>query len=149
MNAVALDLMRRGVRGRRHDPAGGRHAPAVGAEPLPDHLRARLRQHKPEIVALLSAAEPANDARRLPSRTTGLARTCRAEVADGVGAILAADGARGVPPIAGRRSSAIRISWSNVGWLQRRSTSAGSRPTCSAAIRGRRGTGSTALASSC
>ena len=31
-------------------------------EPLPDELRARLRQHKAEIVALLSAVKPANDA---------------------------------------------------------------------------------------
>ena len=66
-------------------------------EPLPDELRARLRQHKAEIVALLSAAEPANDA--VPDgppvqSVAGLPR----EIADGVHAILSADGAQGIPP---------------------------------------------------
>jgi TubC N-terminal docking domain len=65
-------------------------------EPLPDELRARLRQHKAEIVALFSA-EPANDAP--PEGTTvhsvaGLPQ----EIVDGVRAILSADGAQGIPP---------------------------------------------------
>jgi TubC N-terminal docking domain len=66
-------------------------------EPLPDELRARLRQHKAEIVALLSAAEPANAAAPedpLVQTIAGLPH----EVADGVRAVLSADRARGIPP---------------------------------------------------
>jgi hypothetical protein len=61
-----------------------------------DDLRARLRQHKPEVVALLSGAEPANE--NAPVTVTGHAPDLPAEVADGVQAILDADGARSIPP---------------------------------------------------
>ena len=64
--------------------------------PLPDDLRARLRQHKAEVVALLSGAEPANE--NAPVTVTGHAPDLPAEVADGVQAILDADGARSIPP---------------------------------------------------
>jgi hypothetical protein len=66
-------------------------------KPLCDELLVRLRQHKAEIVALLSAAEPANDAAPetlVVPGATGLPQ----EIADGVHAILAAEGAPGVPP---------------------------------------------------
>ena len=66
-------------------------------EPLPDELRARLRQHKALIVALLSAAEPAND----PAPETPASRSVAGpprEIANGVRAILTANGARGIPP---------------------------------------------------
>jgi hypothetical protein len=66
-------------------------------EPLPDELRARLRQHKAEIVALLAALDPANDVapEGQPGQTiAGVPR----EIADGVRAILSADGANRIPP---------------------------------------------------
>jgi hypothetical protein len=63
-------------------------------EPLPDELRARLHQHKAQIVALLSAVEPANDAASIVQSVGGLPRG----IADGVRDILSADGARGIPP---------------------------------------------------
>jgi TubC N-terminal docking domain len=67
------------------------------AEPLPDELRARLRQHKAEIAALLSSAEPGNDValEGQPGQDlTGLPR----EIAGDVRAILTADAAPGIPP---------------------------------------------------
>jgi hypothetical protein len=63
-------------------------------KPLPEELRARLRQHKAEIVALLSAAEPANDVVLEGQDVAGLPR----EIADGIRAILTADGAQRIPP---------------------------------------------------
>jgi hypothetical protein len=65
-------------------------------EPLSDDLRVRLRRHKAEIVALLSAAEPTNAVapEGPPVQTiTGVPQ----EVADGVRAVLSADRARGIP----------------------------------------------------
>jgi hypothetical protein len=64
-------------------------------QPLPDDLRARVRQHKAEIVALLAAAELAGDDAPAPvANDQGLP----AEMLDGLRAILAAEGARGIPP---------------------------------------------------
>ena len=118
-------------------------------EPLPDELRARLRQHKAEIVALLSAAEPANDVApevRPCQSVAGLPR----EIADGVHAILSADGAQGIPPQRWPRVQRDAARLVEGGWLHsRRSRSAGPRPTCSAATAARRGTGSTGPGSSC
>ena len=62
MTAVALGPAARGRASWRY--RSGWTATCSGCRrpsPLPDDLRARLRQHKAEIVALLSAAEPAND----------------------------------------------------------------------------------------
>jgi hypothetical protein len=67
-------------------------------EPLSDDLRARLRQHKAEIVALLAAAEPVNDHAPTPLADDQVGQDLPAEVVQGVGAILAAEGAQGVPP---------------------------------------------------
>ena len=98
MTALALDLLREVSEAGGTVRLEGDMLRLSAPEPLPDHLRARLRQHKAEIVALLSAAEPANDRgagsrRRRPGR-----QDLPPEVADGVRAILAAEGARGVPP---------------------------------------------------
>ena len=110
MNALAIDLL------QQVSQAGG----TVGLEgdmlrlsapqKLPDHLRPRLRQHKAEIVALLSVAEPVLGAAPIPI------------VDDQVGQDLPTEVARASAPssrpkvrgacrrTAGRRSSAIRIS---------------------------------------
>jgi hypothetical protein len=64
---------------------------------VPDELRARLRQHKAEIVALLSAAERANDGSPEGPAVHSVAGLPQ-EIADGVRAILTADRAQGIPP---------------------------------------------------
>ena len=87
-------------------------------EPLPDELRARLRQHKAEIVALLSAAEPANDAAPEAPAGQSVAGLPR-EIADGVRAILSADGARGIPPQRWPRVQRDAARLVEGGWLQR------------------------------
>ena len=97
MTALAIDLLREVSDAGGTVRLEGDMLRLSAPEPLPDDLRARLRQHKAEIVALLSAAEPANDARRC-RRGDQVARTCHAEIADGVRAILSADGAQGMPP---------------------------------------------------
>jgi hypothetical protein len=87
-------------------------------EPLPDELRARLRQHKAEILALLSAAEPANDpAPEIPA-SRSVAGPPR-EIADGVCAILTADGARGISPQRWPRVQRDAARMIEGGWLER------------------------------
>jgi TubC N-terminal docking domain len=97
MTALALDLLREVSEDGGAVRLDGDTLRLSASEPLPDDLRARLRQHKAEIVALLSAAEPTNTAapEGPPVRTiTGVPQ----EAADGVRAVLSADRARGIPP---------------------------------------------------
>jgi hypothetical protein len=97
MTRIALALVREIANAGGRVRLQGDDLRLLAPEPLPDDLRGRLRQHKAEIVALLSAAEPANDSAPEPlvaSRAHGLPQ----EIADGVHAILAAEGAPGVPP---------------------------------------------------
>jgi hypothetical protein len=68
------------------------------SEPLRDDLRDRLRQHKAEIVALLAIAERVQGAAPIPIADDQVGQDLPAEVVQGVGAILAAKGAQGVPP---------------------------------------------------
>ena len=148
MTALAIDLLREVSEAGGTVRLEGDMLRLSAPEPLPDELRARLRQHKAEIVALLSAAEPANDVapRSASQSVAGLPR----EVADGVRAILSADGARGIPP----QPLAAGATRCACGW----SKAAG----CTAALdlgwtaadlfgcdREHRGTGSTAPGSSC
>ena len=96
MSALAMDVLRDVSEAGGTVRLEGEMLRLSAPEPLPDELRARLHQHKAEIVALLSAAEPANDVvlERQPGQdVAGLPR----EIADGVHAILTADGARGMP----------------------------------------------------
>jgi hypothetical protein len=97
MNALVTELLRDVI------SAGGTVRREGGAlrlsalEPLPDKLRARLRQHKAEIVALLSAAERANDGSPEGPAVHSVAGLPQ-EIADGVRAILTADRAQRIPP---------------------------------------------------
>jgi hypothetical protein len=97
MNALVTELLRDVI------SAGGTVRLEGGAlrlsalEPLPDELRARLRQHKAEIVALLSAAERANDGSPEGPAVHSVAGLPQ-EIADGVRAILTADRAQRIPP---------------------------------------------------
>ena len=61
MTALAMDVLREVSEAGGTVRLEGEMLRLSAPEPLPDELRARLRQHKAEIVALLSAAEPAND----------------------------------------------------------------------------------------
>ena len=94
MTAVGSDLLREVAKARGSVRLDGDVLRLSAPDPLPDELRSRLRQHKAEIVALLSAAEPTNDAAPVAQSVDGLPL----EIADGVHAILSADGARGIPP---------------------------------------------------
>ena len=86
MTAPTLDLLREVSEAGGTVGLEGDMLRLSAPEPLPDELLARLRQYKAEIVALLAAAEPAN---------CEVCQDLPAEVADGVRAILAAEGARG------------------------------------------------------
>ena len=87
-------------------------------EPLPDELRARLRQHKVEVVALLSATEAANDVVLTGQPGQDLANLPR-EIADGVRAILTADGTRGISPQRWPRVQRDAARMIEGGWLER------------------------------
>jgi hypothetical protein len=110
MTAPTLDLL------REVSEAGGtvgleRDMLRLSApEPLPDELLARLRQYKAEIVALLALAEPAN---------CEVCQDLPAEVVDGVRAILAADGAQGIPPQSWPRVQRDVVRLVEGGWLER------------------------------
>jgi TubC N-terminal docking domain len=97
MNALAIGLLREVSEAGGTIGLEGDMLRLSASEPLPDELRMRLREHKAEIVALLSAAEPANDV-VLESQPGQDVAGLPQEIADGVRAILSADGARGIPP---------------------------------------------------
>jgi hypothetical protein len=94
MTAAALDLLQAVAAFGGLVRLEGEMLRLWAPEPLPDDLRARLHQHKAEIVALLSAVEPANDAAPVAQSVARLPQV----IADGVRAILSADRARGIPP---------------------------------------------------
>jgi hypothetical protein len=97
LTEVALDLLRQVAETGGTVRVEGDMLRLSAPEPLPDELRARLRQHKPEIVALLAATEPAHDAAPALAAEDQVSQGLPAEIADGVRDILTADGARGVP----------------------------------------------------
>jgi hypothetical protein len=97
MTGVALDLLQEVSDAGGTVQLEGDMLRLSAPEPLPDELRARLRQHKAEIVALLSAAEPANDQVPASDVDDQVDLDCPANVADGIRAILSAEGARGIP----------------------------------------------------
>lgn len=98
MSALAIDLLREvsGAGGTVH--LEGDMLRLSASEPLPDDLRARLRQHKAEIVALLSVAEPANGDAPVPIADERIDTDLPTDVVEGVRAILTADGAQEIPP---------------------------------------------------
>jgi TubC N-terminal docking domain len=118
MSALAMDVLRDVSEAGGTVRLEGEMLRLSAPEPLPDELRARLHQHKAEIVALLSAAEPANDVvlERQPGQdVAGLPR----EIADGVHAILSADGAQGIPPHRWPRVQRDVVQLLEGGWLER------------------------------
>jgi TubC N-terminal docking domain len=115
MTGVALDLLRQVTETGGTVRLEGDVLRLSAPEPLPDELRARLREHKAEIVALLSAAEPANDAAPV-AQSVGAPPQ---EIADGLRAILSADGARGIPPQRWPRVQRDAARLIEGGWLER------------------------------
>ena len=97
MTALAIDLLRQVSEAGGTVRLEGEMLRLSAPEPLPDKLRARLRQHKAEIVALLSAAERANDGSPEGPAVHSVAGLPQ-EIADGVRAILTADRAQRIPP---------------------------------------------------
>jgi hypothetical protein len=97
MTGVALDLLREVSDAGGTVRLEGDMLRLSAPELLPEELRARLRQHKAEMVALLSAAEPTSTAARECTPLETITRLPQ-EIADGVRAIAAADRARGIPP---------------------------------------------------
>ena len=114
MTGVALDLLRQVTETGGTVRLEGDVLRLSAPEPLPDELRARLREHKAEIVALLSA-EPANDAAPI-AQSVGAPPQ---EIADGLRAILSADGARGIPPQRWPRVQRDAARLIEGGWLER------------------------------
>ena len=115
MTAVELDLLQAVAAAGGVVRLEGDRLRLSAPAPLPDDLRARVRQHRAEIVALLSAAEPANDAAPVARSVGGLPR----EIADGVRAIHSADGARGIPPQRWPRVLRDAVRLVEGGWLER------------------------------
>jgi TubC N-terminal docking domain len=118
MTGVALDLLRQVAETGGTVRLEGDMLRLSVPQPLPDELRTRLREHKAEVVALLSAAEPANDVvleGQLGHDVAGLPR----EIAGGVCAILSADEARGIPPQRWPRVQRDAARLVEGGWLER------------------------------
>jgi hypothetical protein len=97
MTAAALDLLQAVSAAGGTVRLKGDVLRLSAREPLPEELRACLRQHKAEIVALLSA-DPIDDHAPAPVEDDQGYQDLPAEVVDGVRAILTAEGAQGVPP---------------------------------------------------
>jgi hypothetical protein len=115
MTAVALDLLQAVSAAGGMIWLKGDMLRLSAPEPFPDELRARLRQHKAEILALLSAAEPANDAAPVAQSVGAAPR----EIADGVHAILTADGAQGISPQRWPRLQRDAARLVEDGWVER------------------------------
>jgi TubC N-terminal docking domain len=116
MTALAIDVLREVSETGGTVRLEGDMLRLSAPEPLPEELRARLRQHKAEIVALLSA-EPAKDAP--PEGTTvhnvaGLPQ----ETVEGVHAVLSADRARGIPPLRWPQVQRDAARLVEAGWAQ-------------------------------
>ena len=148
MTALAMDVLQEVSEAGGTVRLEGEMLRLWAPEPLPDELRARLHQHKAEIVALLSAAEPANDAtpRVRPCRASPACRR-RSPTASTPWSRLTE--LRGYRHSAGHGCNAMLHGWSKAAGCSGPSPSAGPPPTCSAATNKHRGTGSTAPASSC
>jgi hypothetical protein len=115
MTALAIDLLREVSEAGGTVRLEGEMLRLSAPEPLPGDLRVRLRQHRVEIVALLSAAEPANDVVLEGQDVAGLPR----EIGGGVRAILMADGAQKIPPQRWPRVQRDAARLVKGGWLER------------------------------
>ena len=118
MTGVVLDLLRQVTEAGGTVQLAGDALRLLASEPLPDDLRARVRQHKAEIVALLSAAEPANHMSPEGPAVCNVAGLPR-EISEGVHAILSAERAQGIPPQRWPRVQGDAARLVEGGWLER------------------------------
>jgi hypothetical protein len=118
MTGAAIDLLRQVAEAGGTVQLAGDALRLLASEPLPGDLRARLRQHKAEIVALLSAAEPASHVSPQGPAIYNVAGLPR-EIADGIHAILSADRVRGIPPQRWPRVQRDAARLIEGGWLER------------------------------
>jgi hypothetical protein len=117
MTTIALALVREIAKASGRVRLQGDDLRLSAPERLPDDLRARLRQHKAEIVALLSVAEPASEGTPEPQATSSTDRFPQ-EIANGVSAIQSAEGARGIPPQRWPRVQRDAARLVEGGWVQ-------------------------------
>ena len=118
MTGVAIDLLRQVTEAGGTVQLAGDALRLLASEPLPDDLRARVRQHKAEIVALLSAAEPAHHMSPEGPAVCNVAGLPR-EISEGVHAILSAERAQGIPPQRWPRVQGDAARLVEGGWLER------------------------------
>ena len=117
MTGVAIDLLRQVTEAGGTVRLQGDALRLLASEPLPDDLRARVRQHKAEIVALLSAAEPANNMSLEGPTVCNVAGLPR-EISEGVHAILSADRVQGIPQQRWPRVQGDVVRLVEGGWAQ-------------------------------
>jgi TubC N-terminal docking domain len=117
MTGVAVHLLREASEAGGTVRLEGDMLRLSAAEPLPGELRARLRQHKAEIVALLAAAEPANDV-ALETQPGQHVAGLPQEIAQGIHAIRSADGAQRIPPQHWPRVQRDVVRLVQGGWLE-------------------------------
>jgi TubC N-terminal docking domain len=118
MTGVALDLLQQVIETGGTVRLEGDTLRVSAPGPLPDDLRAGLRQHKAEIVALLAAVEPANDVLLQGQPGQDVAGLLQ-KIAQGVHAIRSADGAQGIPPQRWPRVQRDVVRLVEGGWLER------------------------------
>jgi hypothetical protein len=118
MTAAAVDLLQAVAATGGLIRLEGDTLQLTAPEPLPEELRARLRQHKADIVALLSAADPAHDA-FLGRPALDYVAGFPPGIADGVHAIRTADGAQGIPPQRWPRLQRDAARLVEDGWVER------------------------------
>jgi hypothetical protein len=117
MTRIALALVREIANAGGRVRLQGDDLRLLAPEPLPDDLRARLRQHKADIVALLAVTEPANEGTPEPQATASTDRLPQ-EIANGVSAVQSAEGARGIPPQRWPRVQRDAARLVEGGWVQ-------------------------------
>jgi TubC N-terminal docking domain len=115
MTALAIDVLREVSEAGGTVRLEGDMLRLSAPKPLPDELRARLRQHKAEVVALLSA-EPADTASEAPALPSG--PRLPQNIVDGVRAVLSADRAPGIPPQRWPRVQRDTARLVEGGWVQ-------------------------------
>ena len=117
MTALAIDVLREVSEAGGTVRLEGDMLRLSAPEPLPDELRARLRQHKAEIVALLcQLSRPTT--RRLKARPCRPSPACRRRSLTAFMPCSRLIALGGYRRSAGRRCSAMLRAWSKAGWAQ-------------------------------
>ena len=148
MTALAIDVLREVLEAGGAVRLEGDMLRVSAPEPLPDELRARLRQHKTEIVALCCQLSLPRT-RHLKARPSTTSPACRRRPLTASAPFSRLSALAGYRRSAGRRCSEMLHAWLSAAGRSRPSASAGPPLICSAATSARPGIGSTAAGSSC